>query len=96
MPKKRIIADVRTVQNADGTSLLQMDKIKEKKSLSSRAVTILRTTELGETVAALGSCAYGIYSIFTGNLTVGYSSVAAGTGVLWKLVESRIVDWMKK
>jgi hypothetical protein len=63
MPKKMIIADIRIIQNSDEISLLQMDKIKEKKSLSSRAIIILRITKLGETIVALGSCAVGIYSI---------------------------------
>ncbi|MDR1457628.1 MAG: hypothetical protein LBI47_02140 [Puniceicoccales bacterium] len=94
--RKRITANVTPVQNPDGTISLQMDNIKKKKSLSDRAVTTLRVTETGEALAALGSVAFGIYSIFAGNVALGYSSVAGGAGVLWKLAESKIVDWMKK
>jgi hypothetical protein len=93
--RKRITANVVSVQNPDGTVSLQVDNIKKKKSLSDRAVTTLRATETGETLAALGSVAFGIYSIATGNAALGYSSVAGGAGVLWKLAESKIVDWMK-
>ncbi|MDR2432281.1 MAG: hypothetical protein LBD34_00825 [Puniceicoccales bacterium] len=93
---KRVTANIVPVPNPDGTVSLQMDNIKKKKSLSERAVTTLRVTETGETIAALGSVAFGLYSIFTGNAAVGYPSVAGGAGVLWKLAESKIVDWMKK
>ncbi|MDR1233324.1 MAG: hypothetical protein LBJ75_03645 [Puniceicoccales bacterium] len=94
--KKQVVAEITTVQNPDGTVNLQMDHIKKKKSLSDRAVTTLRVTEVGETIGAIGSVAYGIYSIFTGNVAAGYPSVAGGAGVLWKLAESKFVDWMKK
>ncbi|MDR2778957.1 MAG: hypothetical protein LBB16_01580 [Puniceicoccales bacterium] len=94
--KKRVVADVTTVQNLDGSLNIQMDNIEKKKSLSNRAVTVLRTTEMGEAVAAAGSVAFGIYSILTGNAAAGYPSIAGGAGVLWKLVESKVVDWFKK
>ncbi|MDR2602953.1 MAG: hypothetical protein LBC11_00115 [Puniceicoccales bacterium] len=93
---KRITANVVSVQNPDGTVSLQMDNIKKKKSLSDRAVTTLHVTEAGETIAAIGSVAFGIYSALTGNVAVGYSSIAGGAGVLWKLIESKFIDWMKK
>lgn len=93
---KRVTAEVIQVQNPDGTSSLHVDNIKKKKSLSDRTVTTLRATEAGETISALGSVAFGIYSIVTGNAAVGYPAIAGGAGVLWKLAESKIIDWLKK
>ncbi|MDR1528588.1 MAG: hypothetical protein LBS22_03330 [Puniceicoccales bacterium] len=96
-PKSRqVTANVVQVQNPDGTVSLQVNNVKKKKSLSDRAVTTLRATEAGETLAALGSVAFGIYSALTGNVATGYPAIAGGAGVLWKLAESKIVDWMKK
>ncbi|MDR0742585.1 MAG: hypothetical protein LBE98_03940 [Puniceicoccales bacterium] len=93
---RRVTANVVPVQNPDGTVSLQVDNIKKKKSLSDRTVTTLRATEAGETLAALGSVAFGIYSALTGNVAAGYPAIAGGAGVLWKLAESKIIDWMKK
>ncbi|MDR1173326.1 MAG: hypothetical protein LBK24_00855 [Puniceicoccales bacterium] len=93
---KRVTANIVPVQNPDGTMSIQIDNIEKKKSLSDRAVTTLRATEVGETFAAVGSVAFGVYSILIGNVAAGYPTLAGGAGVLWKLAESKFVDWMKK
>ncbi|MDR2629145.1 MAG: hypothetical protein LBC30_04115 [Puniceicoccales bacterium] len=93
---KRVTANIVPVQNPDGTMGVRIDNIKKKKSLSDRAVTTLHATETGEALAALGSVAFGIYSMATGNAAVGYSSLAGGAAVLLKLAESKIIDWLKK
>jgi hypothetical protein len=92
---QRITANAKRIRTANGGETIQIENVTPKRSLTDRAVKVLRATEAGEALGGVGALVGGIVSLVRGDVGTGLPLIAGGATAVFDFLKTKIVDWMK-